>query len=65
MENSVIVLWSLSSTLNFIFASVLTAVTLTPKYKNSTNNFLWAAASFILSAITIVWYSFFKPQGGV
>lgn len=65
MENSVIVLWSLSSTLNFMFASVLTAVTLTPKYKNSTNNFLWAAASFMLSAITIVWYSFFIMNDAV
>ena len=65
MENSVIVLWSISSTLNFIFASVLTSVTLTPKYKKASNILLWAASSFILAAITTVWYSFFIMNDAV
>lgn len=59
METSIIVLWSLSGTLNFIFASVLAAVTLTPKYKKSSTVLLWAASSFIVAALTMLWYSFF------
>lgn len=59
MENSVTVLWSVASTLNFIFASILTSVVLTPKYKKIPTILLYVASSSIIAALTMVWYSFF------
>lgn len=65
MENSITVLWSIASTLNFIFASVLTSVILTPKYKRIPTILLYVASSSIITAFTIVWYNFFIMNDAV
>ena len=59
MENSVTVLWSIASTLNFIFASILTSVTLTPKNKKIPTILLYSSSTCIVAVLTMIWYHFF------
>lgn len=65
METSIVILWSLSSILNFTYASLLTSVLTTPKYSKKTHAFLWFGSVFILLALTIFWYSFFIMNDAV